>query len=933
MMLSPFFSKKSFLALLFLTLAALAGNYFTLDLFFGVSFLFGSIASLIVSYLFGNNWGLLVALISSVQTVFLWHHPYTAIIFVIEVLFVGLLLRQHQNILLLDMFYWLLIGIPLGWLFYSLFLHLDNTQFLLIVLKQSVNGIANALIANLIITYLPINKWLSRPQASKKISLQENILNLLICFLFLPLLLLMLLDSNRVVNQLVDDIQSDLELTSNLITTQLQTWHQNHLYQLNNLAQSAIKNNLEFSDKLQLSTELTQQLSPDFYSISIENALKNKIAFSGNSQNKLNEKFDDDLLVERAKTTLKPVISDANSNVSLPVYYVKIILPIVTNKQFAGSVSSILDLRYLSKVLKVSTGNKPWQVAVLDSQNYIIASTELNEIATSFANRSRGKFRYINSTMYNWLPSQQNLLPVRRWQQSLYGHKVRIDDNLPWSVIVELPAKSYINYLGSLYVKNFGIVLLVGVLAIESAIIVSRKIAMPLAKLADSTNNLPRKLTNKEEIEWFSSSVIEIDVLINNFRLMAMALSNKFSEIKSTNESLEVQVQERTNVARRVEKSLVNAINQRQQTEEALHETEAKYWDLFENANDLIQSVTSEGRFIYVNRAWRETLGYSQAEVDNLSMLDIIDCDSHTHCMEVFERVMSGEKVDKVETTFMTKFGKKIIVEGSVNCKTVRGKAVSTRSIFRDVTERKQAEIEIQNALVKEKELGELKSRFINTASHEFRTPLTIILMSARLLEQFSQQASEQQKNIYFERIKAATKRMNNLLDDVLLVGKSESGKILIKLTHIALIKFCQELVEEMRMSAGSNHFIGFSSQGDDSNIYLDEKLLHHILTNLLSNAIKYSPQGGEVDFKLTCELHQATFEIKDCGIGIPPSDIEKLFSSFHRGSNVKAIPGTGLGLSIVKQYVDLHGGTITLNSEVGKGTTFIVVLPLIYNN
>ncbi len=173
---------------------------------------------------------------------------------------------------------------------------------------------------------------------------------------------------------------------------------------------------------------------------------------------------------------------------------------------------------------------------------------------------------------------------------------------------------------------------------------------------------------------------------------------------------------------------------------------------------------------------------------------------------------------------------------------------------------------------------------------------------------------------------------MNDLLDDVLLVGKPESGAIILSSTHLALNKFCQELTEEMRMSAGSNHIINFVSQGDDSRIYLDRKLLHHILSNLLSNAIKYSPQGGEVNFNLTCETHQAMFKIKDCGIGIPSKDIEQLFSSFHRGSNVKSIPGTGLRLSIVKQYVDLHGGTITVNSVVG-GTTFIVVLPFISNN
>lgn len=206
---------------------------------------------------------------------------------------------------------------------------------------------------------------------------------------------------------------------------------------------------------------------------------------------------------------------------------------------------------------------------------------------------------------------------------------------------------------------------------------------------------------------------------------------------------------------------------------------------------------------------------------------------------------MLGEKIDKVETTFISKLGRRIIVEGSINCKIISGKPVSTRSIFRNVSDRKQAEAEIQYALAKEKELSELKSHFITTASHEFRTPLTIILMSAKLLEQFGQQASEKQKNLYFERIKAAIKRMNKLLDDVLLVGKSESGKIELNSTRLGLINFCQQLIEEMRMSTDSPHRINFISHGDDTSAYLDEKLLRHILSNLLSNAIKYSPQGG----------------------------------------------------------------------------------------
>lgn len=312
-MFSPFFNKKSFLTLVFLTLAALAGNYFTLDLFFGISFLFGSIASLIVLYLFGNTWGVLVALVSSIQTIFLWHHPYAVILFVLEVFFIALLRRQNQNLLLLDMFYWLLSGMPLGWVFYSLVLNLENTQFLLIIFKQAVNGINNALIATLATTYLPLNRWLNRPQVENKISLQTNLLNLLICCLFLPLLLLIILDNNRVVNHLVENIQADITLTSNLTTNELQFWHQTRIEQLTNLAQIAIGGNIKSSDKLQYSTELIQKLSPYFCSISIENALGDRIAFAGGIQNTLRA-TSDNIVIEHAKTTLKPVTSDANHN-------------------------------------------------------------------------------------------------------------------------------------------------------------------------------------------------------------------------------------------------------------------------------------------------------------------------------------------------------------------------------------------------------------------------------------------------------------------------------------------------------------------------------------------------------------------------------------------------------------------------------------------
>lgn len=932
-MILPRLPKKSLLTLLVLLTAVLAGNYFKLPLLFGIDFLFGSIAVLIVVYLFGTTWGVLAATITGIQTILILNHPYAAIVYIFEALFVGLLLkRQRENILLLDMLYWLFVGMPLIWVLSSLFLSLDSTEILLIMFKQAVNGIYNALIATLLITYTPIQR-LSNRSHSKQISLEKNLLNFLTSLIFFPSLILLVLDSNRVTHHITTDIHAELQSTSITVVSEIESWHNQRINGLEELAQIAREDNLNYSLTLQRSTEIVQRLFSDLDRIVIkDNVGKTIVSFPTNQSEQDSDAFSLST-TEQAIANLKPAISNVHSYINTGNNHLHLTVPIVTNSKVIGSVNSIVNLENLSRLINLNTEQGEQQIALFDAENRIITSTQLNShVNSSFSDRTGGTIRQIDRNLYNWLPeSQPNQPPIARWKQSLYGQKVQLS-NLPLSVAVEIPAEAQVQYIQSIYINDLGIILLVASVAISSAVIISRKIAKPLAKLAVVTNNIPDKLTKGEEIDWFSSSIIEIETLISNFKLMAIALSDKFTEIKNINTSLEQQVQERTSAILQTKQRLVNEINQHQQTESALLETEARYWDLFENANDLIQSVTPEGRFLYVNRAWRETLGYSAAEVNSLTIFDIIDCDSREHCLETFGQVMSGEEVDKVEAEFVTKDGEKIIVEGSVNCKFVDGEPVSTRSIFRNITERKRAEIEIQYALTKEKELGELKSRFISIASHEFRTPLTIIFMSIKLLEQFSEQATAEQKALYFERIKSATKRMTDLLDDILVISKSESGKLSFNSNRLALHKFCRELIEEMCLSVGSDRIITFVSQGDDSNAYVDEKLLRHILTNLVSNAVKYSPLGGDVSLHLTCTPKKAIFEIKDSGIGIPPADVEKLFGSFHRGSNVKNIPGTGLGLSIVKQCVDLHGGTITVKSAVGVGTTFIVAIPFIKN-
>lgn len=246
----------------------------------------------------------------------------------------------------------------------------------------------------------------------------------------------------------------------------------------------------------------------------------------------------------------------------------------------------------------------------------------------------------------------------------------------------------------------------------------------------------------------------------------------------------------------------------------------------------------------------------------------------------------------------------------------------------------KNSERTILRAWEQEQELNLLKSSFISMASHEFRTPMTTIRTSTELLQKFDRELTEQKKQDYFERIKAAIRQITHLLDEILLLGSGEAGGLRYRPEPLDLKKFCIELIEDLQFSHSQHYTITAEYdtaeyEGDCLLVEMDAALLWHILTNLLSNAIKYSPPKSRIQFSLCCQANTATFRVQDHGIGIPLKDQSHLFETFYRCSNVGKIQGTGLGLAIAKKCIDLHRGDIQVTSELGKGTTFAVVLPM----
>lgn len=231
--------------------------------------------------------------------------------------------------------------------------------------------------------------------------------------------------------------------------------------------------------------------------------------------------------------------------------------------------------------------------------------------------------------------------------------------------------------------------------------------------------------------------------------------------------------------------------------------------------------------------------------------------------------------------------------------------------------------------LVQAKELNQLKSEFVSMLSHDIRNPLTTIMLSTGLLQNNEDRLTKETKLTHYQLIRSAIKNMDRLLSEVLLIGKADSGKLRCQPKPMALEPFCRQLVKEVQFNIDEKHQLVFTSQGELGEALWDENLLRHILGNLLANAIKYSPEGGLIRLELIAETETVILRIQDPGIGIPPEDLKGLFQAFHRAKNVDAIPGTGLGLAIVKRCVEEHGGQISVESEVGVGTTFIITLPV----
>ncbi len=373
----------------------------------------------------------------------------------------------------------------------------------------------------------------------------------------------------------------------------------------------------------------------------------------------------------------------------------------------------------------------------------------------------------------------------------------------------------------------------------------------------------------------------------------------------------------------------VSAAIERYQAIEELRKSEARYRSVIENVGVGVV-VVQDGRMVFVNPSMERIVGHSTQALMAMPFTGTIHPDDVPAVVERHQRRLRGEPVEEM-------YSFRIITDkGEVRTLDLSavllqwGHRDATLLFVVDATARVEAEQNQKRALQQQIELNDLKSRFITMASHEFRTPLATIHGSVDLLMHYDDRMPVDKKRLTLLKIDDAVERMTHMLENVLVIGRSDAGRLQFKPQPSQVAVFCKSLVDELR-SAMAEPFRRIQMAMDlprDTDAYLvDEVLIRNIVGNLLSNAIKYSPHGGQVTLRVRPRPGELVITVSDQGIGIPLADQPQLFESFHRASNVGNISGTGLGLAIVRDAVQCHGGSISLQSTPGEGSTFTVVL------
>jgi PAS domain S-box-containing protein len=434
-----------------------------------------------------------------------------------------------------------------------------------------------------------------------------------------------------------------------------------------------------------------------------------------------------------------------------------------------------------------------------------------------------------------------------------------------------------------------------------------------------------------------SGKSIPIEVSLNYFSkdstTYVVALITDISErrdiqekLKHYTRNLELSVNEKTANLKAAVEDLKMQIKERKETERALAESQELYRIIARNfPKGTISVIDKELKYVFIEGQELFRLGITGESLIGTNFGDRLQASIRKSTIEALKPVFKG-KSQKIDL----KLKKNHYVLNAVPLTDKnKKKADKIMIVEQNVSEQKEAEQNIKNALKKETELGEMKSRFVSMASHEFRTPLSTILSSVFLVEQYSSKGEEKKVREHLKKIRQKVKNLTEILNDILSLGRLEEGKIQIDRSKFDINSFLQEIVSEMKGISKPGQKILTRFDLKRKSVFSDQNILRNILQNLFSNSIKYSPEGATIVLDARMKNGELSIIVEDQGMGIPDEDQGHIFTRFFRAKNASNIQGTGLGLNIVQKYAHILGGSISFRSKEKKGTKFYIHIPV----
>jgi signal transduction histidine kinase/DNA-binding response OmpR family regulator len=791
-----------------LTGLGLVGNYFSFPVFYSIDFLFGSICSMLALQLLGPRLGVASALVVGSVTLMLWNHPYAIVIFTAEAVVVALLTRRRVSFVKADAIYWCAIGIPLVFLFYYYVMQLPLSNVTVTLLKQALNGIWNALVARVIFT------GLSQRLRQATFSLREITFNFMLLLVLLVMLVAIGINSRRERSELDGRIRESLLASERRTAANLHDWLRGSVRQIDHLAKSAASQSV--SD-MQRHIDHLQLEESDFLRVGLVDTNATIVAHSQRrdllGQSNIGRKISEPPELARLKQNLAPMLGEiVMSRTGKPEPIATVLAPVVsTGGAYGGYAIGILNPLAIEKLLALNSRTDlaaGETYTLLDQTGKVIVSNNAKQTIMQPFARQRGELIQLGEGLMQWLPEAARRISVSgRWSEAVYTQESGIGGISGWKLVLEIPVKPFAQKLYEDYTRKLSYLAINMLLVFLLAEFLSRKISDSLEELKNFSEDLPRRVSANEDIDWGHSSIAEVQALKDKFSGMAKVLEQQFEEIRAFNASLESKVALRT-----------------------------------------------------------EELTVANTEL-------------------AFQNEEKGKRADEL---------------------TVAKEAAEAANIA--------------------------KSRFLAAMSHEIRTPMNGILGMAQVLQMPG--ITEAERLDSARTILGSGQTLLTLLNDILDLSKIEAGKV--ELEAIAfdpaqVFGEAQALFAEIARGKGLRIETDWS--GAPRQYLGDPHRLRQMLSNLVGNAVKFTDQG-----LIRIEAHEVggdgqaallEFSVSDSGIGIAEDDQAQLFRPFSQADNsiTRRYGGSGLGLSLVATLARLMGGEVGVDSEVGRGSRFWVLI------